>query len=56
MLASSLRELEEAGLVVRKQYMEMPLRVEYSLTDRCGSLIPILAQLAQWGLAVQKKT
>jgi DNA-binding HxlR family transcriptional regulator len=49
MLASSLKELEENGLVRRTQYMEMPVRVEYSLTDACDGLMPILLQLAQWG-------
>ncbi len=52
MLASSLRELEEDGLICRRQYMEMPVRVEYALTDRCAELMPILAQLAQWGVRV----
>jgi DNA-binding HxlR family transcriptional regulator len=49
MLASSLKELEEAGLVKREQFMEMPVRVEYSLTSRSQGLLPILAQLARWG-------
>ncbi|GHV31462.1 HxlR family transcriptional regulator [Synergistales bacterium] len=49
MLASSLRDLEKDGLVSRTQYMEMPMRVEYSLMDACGDLIPILLQLAGWG-------
>jgi DNA-binding HxlR family transcriptional regulator len=49
MLASSLKELEECGLVRRKQYAEMPVRVEYSLTDACGELMPILNKLALWG-------
>ena len=49
MLASSLKELEEDGLICRTQYMEMPLRVEYALTDQCDDLMPILGQLARWG-------
>lgn len=49
MLAGSLKELEQDGLVVRIQFMEMPVRVEYSITDACADLIPILGQLAQWG-------
>ncbi|MDR2490113.1 MAG: helix-turn-helix transcriptional regulator [Spirochaetaceae bacterium] len=51
MLASALKELEDSGLVARKQYAEMPVRVEYSLTPSCDGLLPILAQLAQWGAA-----
>lgn len=50
MLASSLKELEAAGLVRRTQYMEMPVRVEYSLTEACDGLIPILKNLAVWGM------
>lgn len=49
MLASSLKELEEDGLVKRTQYPEMPVRVEYSLTDLGRSLIPILMELKDWG-------
>jgi DNA-binding HxlR family transcriptional regulator len=53
MLASSLRELETDGLVCRHQYMEMPVRVEYALTDKCGPLLPILGQLAAWGAGIK---
>lgn len=49
MLASSLKELEQDGLICRTQYMEMPVRVEYNVTEECNSLIPILGQLAMWG-------
>ena len=50
MLAKSLKELEEDGLVSRTEYMEVPIRVEYAPTNRVRSLIPILAQLAKWAL------
>ncbi|MDR3238976.1 MAG: helix-turn-helix transcriptional regulator [Clostridiales bacterium] len=53
MLASSLKELEEAGLIQRKQYMEMPVRVEYSVTSACNDLVPILQLLAQWGAQLE---
>jgi DNA-binding HxlR family transcriptional regulator len=51
MLAQSLREMEQDGLVLRHQYDEMPVRVEYTLTDRAKSLIPILLELRDWGRA-----
>jgi DNA-binding HxlR family transcriptional regulator len=49
MLANSLKELETDGLVERKQYDEMPVRVEYNLTDKARTLIPILLSLKKWG-------
>ena len=49
MLASSLKELESDGLIARIQYNEMPVRVEYMLTDKAGSMIPILLELKRWG-------
>ena len=48
-LASSLRELEEKGLVKRKEYLEVPVRVEYSTTDICDRLMPILESLSDFG-------
>lgn len=50
MLAKSLKELEEDGLVRRTEYMEVPIRVEYEPTERVKALVPILAQLAQWAV------
>ena len=49
MLAQSLKELENDGLVSRRQYDEMPVRVEYTLSKKAESLIPILLQLKKWG-------
>ncbi|MBP5746679.1 MAG: helix-turn-helix transcriptional regulator [Lachnospiraceae bacterium] len=49
MLAQSLKELENDGLVIRRQYDEMPVRVEYTLSKKAKSLIPILLQLKKWG-------
>ena len=48
MLSKSLKELEEADLVSRREYMEVPIRVEYELGKRASSLQPILVQLIQW--------
>ena len=47
-LATSLRELEADGLVVRTVYPEVPVRVEYSPTDSYRELLPILEQLSDW--------
>lgn len=49
MLANSLKEMERDGLVERKQYDEMPVRVEYSLTEKAKSIVPILLELKKWG-------
>jgi len=49
MLATSLKEMESAGMVERRQYDEMPVRVEYSLTKKAESIIPILLELKRWG-------
>lgn len=49
MLSKSLDEMQAYNLVSRTQYNEMPLRVEYSLTAKGKSLIPILMELAEWG-------
>lgn len=48
MLATSLKDLEADGIVVRKQYAEIPPRVEYSLTDHGKDLWPILHRLVHW--------
>lgn len=48
MLTSTLRTLEEDGYVNRKVYAEVPPRVEYSLTPRAVTLIPIVNELIEW--------
>lgn len=48
-LTQSLKELESNGLIRREQFMEVPPRVEYSLTDKGAELIPALKALASWG-------
>lgn len=48
MLAKSLKEMEDDGLVTRTEYMEVPVRVEYAITEKARELGPILGQLAQW--------
>ncbi|WP_297870155.1 helix-turn-helix domain-containing protein [uncultured Oscillibacter sp.] len=47
-LASALKELIASQLVSRTSYDEIPPRVEYSLTDRGRSVVPILRSICQW--------
>ena len=47
-LTSNLKELEECDLIIRKEYQEMPPKVEYYLSDKGKSLMPILDQLCDW--------
>lgn len=49
MLTQSLKEMESSGIIDRKQFNEVPPRVEYSLTDHGENLIPALKALANWG-------
>ena len=48
-LSATLKELEADGLVHREEYPQIPPKVEYSLTERGRSLIPILDQMCIWG-------
>ena len=49
MLSSTLKELEADNLIKRKEYDQLPPKVEYSLSDRGKSLIPLLDGLCTWG-------
>lgn len=52
-LTEKLRKMEENGLLVREVFPEIPLRVEYTLTDLGRSLSPILSAMEQWGSGYQ---
>ncbi len=47
-LATALKELQEADMVARRQYEEIPPRVEYSLTAKGQSTIPLLQAICKW--------
>lgn len=49
MLTKHLRELENAGVVHRKVYREVPPKVEYSLTELGRTLEPVLLMMLEWG-------
>lgn len=49
MLSDQLKELVQSGIVHKQSYNEIPPRVEYSLTPKGVTLIPILDMMYQWG-------
>ena len=50
MLTRELRDLEKNNIISRKIYAEIPPRVEYSLTKKGKSLVPVLDKLNDWAL------
>ncbi|HUX53977.1 MAG TPA: helix-turn-helix domain-containing protein [Williamwhitmania sp.] len=50
MLTVTLRTLEADGLLARQIYPQIPPKVEYSLTERGSSLIPLIQELAAWAV------
>ena len=48
-LSNNLKELETDRLIIRKEYPQIPPKVEYSLSDRGSSLMAVLDQLCVWG-------
>lgn len=54
-LASTLKELISDGLVVRKQFEEIPLRVEYDLTEKGASAIPLIRSICEWTMKYHKE-
>lgn len=48
-LSQRLDDLEEHGIVTKKNFLEVPPRVEYTLTQKGVDLIPVLKQMAEWG-------
>ena len=49
-LQQQLNEMDRMGLVEKRIFAEIPVRVEYSLTERGRSLIPIIKMMDNWGL------
>jgi DNA-binding HxlR family transcriptional regulator len=51
MLSQQLKELEAYGLVNRKEYRQIPPKVEYSLSEKGVTLLPIIGSMYDWGKA-----
>lgn len=49
MLSNQLKELENDNLIIRREYPQVPPKVEYYLSDRGKSLMPVLSALCKWG-------
>ncbi|WP_438495518.1 winged helix-turn-helix transcriptional regulator [Paenibacillus sp. IHBB 3054] len=47
-LSDRLKEMENEGIITRTVYPEMPVRIEYSLTDKGTALAPILGEISNW--------
>ncbi len=50
MLTQQLREMEQEGIIYRQVYLQVPPKVEYSLTPVGETLKPVLDSMHQWGL------
>ena len=50
MLSQTLKELLRDRLVLRREYLEVPVRVEYELTEQARKLQPILTELVRWNM------
>ena len=55
MLTQQLRELEQDGIINRHVYLQVPPKVEYSLTELGETLKPILDAMHEWGLMYLEK-
>ncbi|WP_421617610.1 winged helix-turn-helix transcriptional regulator [Brevibacillus sp. TJ4] len=49
MLSERLKELEEQDILVRKVYPEIPVRIEYELTEKGKELRPVIESIHAWG-------
>jgi DNA-binding HxlR family transcriptional regulator len=49
-LTQQLNELEEDGILLREEFIELPPRVEYSLTEKGLALLPILKSVCEWNV------
>lgn len=50
MLSNQLKELEKDGVIIRKEYPQIPPKVEYSLSEKGKTMMPILSSFCKWGM------
>jgi DNA-binding HxlR family transcriptional regulator len=49
MLSSQLKELESEEIILRNEYPQVPPKVEYTLSEKGKSLIPLVISMCDWG-------
>lgn len=49
MLSNTLKELAADGLIVRHEYPQVPPKVEYSLSEKGYTILPVIRSICQWG-------
>src|SRR5690348_13590432 len=54
MLIQQLREMERDGIVSRKVFPQVPPKVQYSLTSRGRTLLPVVQSMCRWGKSKTK--
>ncbi|NEN86395.1 winged helix-turn-helix transcriptional regulator [Paenibacillus elgii] len=54
-LSSQLNELESSGIVNREEYRQTPPKVEYSLTPRGRTVMPILEEMCKWECTINHR-
>ncbi len=55
MLSKTLKELEQAGVINRKQYNQVPPYVEYTLSKEGKTILPVLTEMGNWAVRQMKK-
>lgn len=49
MLSQQLKDLEHDGIIIRNEYPQVPPKVEYRLSEKGMSIMPILSAFCKWG-------
>lgn len=55
MLSSTISELESDGIIKKMIFDEVPLRIEYAITEFGQTLIPVLIEMDKWGMKTKMK-
>lgn len=53
-LTDNLRSMEKDGIITRTVYPEVPVRVEYALSELGETMLPVIDSMVEWGKSYQK--